>query len=68
MSLACAGSSSMNLVTKGLAKLTLRSLDLVPLLLVDPKLPNVDLFEESSFLLDLESYFEESMANLKYEQ
>ena len=58
----------MNLVTKGLAKLTLRSLDLVPLLLVDPKLPNVDLVEESSFLLDLESYFEESMANLKYEE
>ena len=54
----------MNLVTKGLAKLTLRSLDLVPLL-VDPKLPNVDLLEESSFLLDLVSYFEESMANLK---
>ena len=55
----------MNLVTKGLAKLTLRSLDLFALLLVDPKLPNVDLVEESSFLLDLVSYFEESMANLK---
>ena len=62
MSLACAGSSSMNLVTNGLAKLTFRSFDLFPLL--DPKLPNVDLFEDSSFSLDLVSYFEESMANL----